>query len=190
MRLLIIINTTNIGGTEHATLRFIKLLMKRDDIRVTVMSPRPKGIGAVLFREIGFEVIGLPHCGPYGILSNFLLTRRIWTLNPDCIWVVGTSVSSILSTLLSFAKIKVLSIHYHHTGIHGSMFWQLFYVLISRIFDVITYPSNFIRNEAMTFAHYISKQSFVLRNPLINIIMKARAMTKVRVIYISEMLVS
>jgi glycosyltransferase involved in cell wall biosynthesis len=49
------------------------------------------------------------------------------------------------------------------------MVWKLFYLLTTRIFDVMTFPSNFIRNEALEFSRDIKGISYVLRNPLIQV---------------------
>ena len=44
---------------------------------------------------------------------------------------------------------KILALHFHHQGVKPAWQWQLIYWLASKRFDEITYPSEFIRGEAI-----------------------------------------
>jgi glycosyltransferase involved in cell wall biosynthesis len=168
MRIVVIIQCLNLGGMEQATARFIALLKSSGNYDVTVLSPHPEGKGGAIFRKIGCQVTGLPYIGPFGLFTNLLLLRKIWSLSPDCIWVVGSSLSACISTLLSPAKRKILSLHFHHTGTYSGMIWKSFYNIIVRVFDIVTYPSNFVRDEAIVLFPRIEQCSFILRNPISN----------------------
>jgi glycosyltransferase involved in cell wall biosynthesis len=168
MRIVVIIQCLNLGGMEQATARFIGLLKLSGSDHVTVISPHPEGDGGAIFRKIGCVVTGFPYIGPFGIFTNLILLRKIWSLSPDCIWVVGSSLSACISALLSPAKRKILSLHSHHTGVYSGRIWKIFYHLIVRIFDIITYPSNIVRDEAINLLPRIEQCSFILRNPIIN----------------------
>jgi len=61
---------------------------------------------------------------------------------------------------------RVLAQHFHHTGVMASWKWRLVYRLAAARFGAITFPSEFIRREAVALYPSIGQRSHVIRLPL------------------------
>lgn len=168
MRVLNIIPNTNLAGTEQASLRFMTGLLK-DGYSFRVLSLNKAGMMKEIFESHGIVTYDMNYRGKGGWKSYNTLKKKldniITSFKPDLI--IQTSHNLLTTIALSSYEIpKVLAVHFHHTGIKSSWQWKWIYRLCNRQFERITFPSDFIREEAILLAPFIDKKSHTIRNPL------------------------
>jgi glycosyltransferase involved in cell wall biosynthesis len=84
----------------------------------------------------------------------------------DALYMVGPTLSGVLALSRRRSVRRVLAVHFHHTGVKPAWTWRGLYRLITARFDAVTFPSNFIRDEAIALWPALGPISHTVRNPL------------------------
>lgn len=165
MHILNIIQCTNLGGMEQASLRLMKGLQQRGH-SLRVLSLNPIGKLGPLLTEADILNEGIAYCGRGGWRSFRNLLRKLDNNQTDALIMTGHNLMA-MSALSNIAKDhRLLAIHYHHNGVKPDWQWRLIYEVARRKFNAITFPSDFIREEAIKICPKIEKISYTIRNPL------------------------
>ena len=165
MRLLNLIQCTNLGGTERASFGLMQELKKRGH-EVEVLSLNPLGDFAPILASAGIPATGLPYCGRGGWKSVGLLRRELQQRAPDALIMTGHNLLASVALGNMCRGHRVLAIHFHHAGVKPSWQWRLIYRVACARFDAITFPSNFVRNEAEALYPNISSRAHTVRYPV------------------------
>src|SRR5690349_15618805 len=132
-RILHIMQSSHLGGTEHAALRVMKDL-RNAGAHFAVTSPRaagqswPKVLGfdtdAKAFACRGSGLLEKFHLGQFRRLRQHVLQEA---QTCDAVWISGSSASSLLASRGS-QRPRVMSHHYHHFENRWSWIrWKTFY---------------------------------------------------------------
>lgn len=163
--ILHVLQSTNLGGMEQATLRTLAGLAEQG-FRFRLATPRPFGPGADAFRRFDAELRDFPYRGRFGWRDFPAFRRHVHAIAQGCshAWVMGTCAAS-LRAIGGLALPKVLSHHYHHFEDRFSWLrWRAFYELTCRGLDAITYPTAFTRDEAVRIAPWLARKAAVVPN--------------------------
>ena len=168
MRILNILQCTNLGGMEQASLRLMDGLQARSH-RCRVISLNPIAALGPLLEQKGIPAIGLTYRGPAGMLSLPAFKRCLesYRSETDALMMTGHNLMAMLA-LGSFCRgRRVLAMHFHHRGVKSDRAWRLIYRLAEKQFQAITYPSDFIRLEAEAIYPSIAKITHTVRLPIV-----------------------
>jgi glycosyltransferase involved in cell wall biosynthesis len=102
-------------------------------------------------------------------IYNFLvcvLSIRTKIKESDKIILTGLSLVSLLAVPKSRKRDTVLAIHYHHEGVKSKITFQFLYWLANKKAGLITFPSNYIANEAFSICPSIEAKTLIVPNPL------------------------
>lgn len=165
MKILILIQCTNLGGMEQSTLLFIRELI-RIGYQVEVISLNEVGdIGPALEKE-GVTVRGIPYRGKFGWRSYPAVRRALCESDSDYLVMVGHNMMAMLAMGRLWEGKRVLSLHFHHRGVMPSWAWGIIYIVAAIKFRSIIYPSKFIHQEALKIAPWIRARSNVISFPI------------------------
>jgi len=165
VKILILIQCTNLGGMEQSTLLFIRELLKIG-YEVEVLSLNTVGdIGPALEKE-GVAVRGLHYRGRFGWRSFLSVRRALRESNADHLVMVGHNMMAMLAMGRLWEGKRVLSLHFHHQGVMPAWAWGIIYVMAAIKFKAIIYPSRFIHQEALKIAPWIRARSNVISFPI------------------------
>lgn len=144
MKILTIIQCSNLGGMEKVTLESLTTL-KNAGHEVELFSLQPVGPLKPLAEERGIPLDGTQHYrfGGFGNIGE--LRKLIRQHKPDRVWVVGHNMGALLAAR-SVGHAACMSIHYHHCE-RPMLFWRLFYGLAKRLAQRIHFVSHFIFSE-------------------------------------------
>lgn len=165
MKILNIMQGTNLGGMEKASLRLMIGLKERGH-SCEVISLNPVGGLGPLLEMQKIPVKGLPYLGKGGWRSIFLLSRILRTVKADALIMTGHHLLSMLALRDLCRGRRLLAIHFHHTGVKPSWQWRIIYHVACSRFQAVTYPSDFVRTEAEFLYPKVKLISHTLRNPL------------------------
>lgn len=162
-KILKILQCTNLGGMEQSVYR---ILPRLDDcgLQFSIVTPRKFGEGEKYLKLLDPDALDNNYKGKFGYKSQAAFKDKVSFKSKDCdrAWVTGTDVAS-LRAIKDLAIPKLLGHHYHHFEGSGSWLkWKIFYESLCRQFDWITYPSDYVRNEAIYIAPWIKKRSSVV----------------------------
>jgi len=147
MKILNLIQCANLGGMEQASLRLMRGLQARGH-ELQLLSLNPIGKLGPLLEEAGIPHEGMPYAGRGGWRILPRLRRKLHESKADAMIMTGHHLLAMLA-LGNFAKgRRILSIHFHHAGVKPDWQWRLIYRLACTRFQAITFPSDFIRQEA------------------------------------------
>ncbi len=165
MRILNIIQCTNLGGMEQASLRLMQALKKRGH-ELRLISLNPVGRLGPLLEAEAIPVRGLDYSGR-GTLRSFLHLRAIISAeNADAIIMTGHNFVASLALGTACRGRRVLAMHFHHQGVMPAWRWRLLYGVAIRRFNTISFPSDFVRREAEAIYPAVATISETIRNPL------------------------
>ncbi|NJL07918.1 MAG: glycosyltransferase [Methylacidiphilales bacterium] len=165
MRILNLMQCTNLGGMEQASLRLMSALMRRGH-RCQVLSLNPIGRLGPLLAEAGIDAEGIEYRGKGGWRSIIDLRRRLRAIEADAMIMTGHNLLASLA-LVDFCRgHRILAIHHYHRGVKPNWQWRLIYQVARRRFDAITFPSEFVRREAEAITPEIRAIAHTVRNPL------------------------
>ena len=150
---------------EQASLRLMCGLKERGN-NIQLLSLNPMGQLSPLLEQAGIPHEGLPYLGKGGWRSYGLLRKKLKTIHADGMIMTGHHLLAPLALGDSFKGHRVLAIHYHHTGVKSSWQWRLIYRIACRHFNAITFPCDFIRNEAEKIFPPVAHLAHTIRNPL------------------------
>jgi len=165
MKILNLIQCTNLGGMEQATLRLMTGLQEAGhDGRL--LSLNPLGTLAPLLAEAGIPARGLPYLGAGGWRSFPALKRTLRQSEADALIMTGHNLLAMLALGEVARSRRLLAVHFHHAGVKPACLWRLIYRLACRRFQAIVFPSDFVRQEAEAIYPEVSRLSLTIRNPI------------------------
>lgn len=147
MHILNIIQCANLGGMEQSTLALLTRLQARGHT-TELLSLNPLGAMGRLLAENGIPAEGLPYLGRGGWRSVLQFKHRLAAKRADALIMTGHNLLAMEALGDLCARRRVLSIHFHHTGVKPRWQWRLIYRSALRHFFAIMFPSDFIRREA------------------------------------------
>ncbi len=165
MKILNLIQCTNLGGMEQASLRLMRGLMECGN-RLELLSLNPVGRLGPLLEEAGIPHEGLPYLGKGGWRSYAILKQKIKKIQADGMIMTGHHLLGSLALGDCCKGRRVLAIHYHHTGVKSQWEWRLIYRIACHRFNAITFPCDFIRKEAEAIYPPVARLAHTVRNPL------------------------
>ena len=165
MRILNVMQCTNLGGMEQASLRLM-IGLKKLGHSCHVLSLNPLGALKPLLEINGISADGLEYSGKGGWRSIGRFRKKLKTYKSDALIMTGHNLLAMQAIGGLETGRKILALHFHHQGVKPAWQWQLIYWLASKRFDEITYPSEFIRGEAIDLYPALRNMSRVVRNPL------------------------
>ena len=165
MRILNVMQCTNLGGMEQASLRLMAGL-SRSGHSCSVLSLNPVGALGPLLQQNGIAAQGINYRGKGGWLSIGELRKKLRSYEADALIMTGHNLLAMSVLGQVETKKRLLAMHFHHTGVKPQWQWKLIYRAACRKFDCITYPSDFIRREAITLYPAVERMSATVRNPL------------------------
>lgn len=165
MKILILIQCTNLGGMEQSTLLFINELAQLD-INVEVISLNEIGEIGHSLKKVCSSVRGIPYLGKFGWRSFFKVRKALRSSDADYLLMVGHNLMGMLALGGRWSGRRVLSMHFHHRGVMSSWAWRIVYFLAAIQFKAIIFPSHFINNEAVEIAPWIGSLTNVISFPI------------------------
>jgi glycosyltransferase involved in cell wall biosynthesis len=165
MKILNIMQCTNLGGMEQASLRLMAGLQHRGHT-CRVLSLNPLGALAPLLVGQGIAAQGLPYAGKGGWRSFPALRRALRGAQADALVMTGHNLLAMLALGGVARSQRVLAMHFHHTGVKPAWQWRLIYRLACRRFQAVTFPSDFVRKEAEALYPALASISQTVRNPI------------------------
>lgn len=165
-QVLNIMQCTNLGGMERSSLLQMRGLQSRGH-EVRVLSLNPVGRLGPLLKEAGIASEGLEYRGRGGWRSHGALRARLRRVTPDFVVMTGHHFLTTLALRSVPARRKMLAMHYHHHGVKRPWTWRAFYALVANTFDVVTFPSDFVRQEAENLFPPLKRLSRTVRNPIL-----------------------
>lgn len=165
MRILNLIQCANLGGMEQASLRLMRGLKDRGE-DLHLLSLNPIGKLGPLLEEAKIPHEGLPYLGKGGWRSYGLLKRRLKEIKADGLIMTGHNLLAMTALGDICRGHRVLGINFHHAGVKSKWQWQLIYRLACRHFDAITFPCDFIRQEAEAIYPPVARLGHTVRYPL------------------------
>ena len=150
---------------EQASLRLMEALQLRGH-DLSVVSLHALGSLSPALQARGIPARGLG----YGQLPLWLLIwrlrRQLHIQSPDALLLTGHSLPVLLAIALTRPIPRVLAIHFHHTGVKPPWFWRLYYGVARHLVSAVTFPSDFVRREALQLCPALSRKAHTLRNPI------------------------
>ncbi len=158
MKILILIQCTNLGGMEQCMLLLIDEF-KKMNVESEVVSIVPVGGLRKLLDERGVPVTGGSYQGPGGFLSLFEMRRILKSKAADGLLMIGHNLMAEIALGTLYRDRSALALHYHHQGVKSPMVWRLIYRLAVRSFNKILFVSEYIMKEAFEIAPFIREKS-------------------------------
>jgi glycosyltransferase involved in cell wall biosynthesis len=165
MQVLNLIQCTELGGMEQASLRIMTGLQARGH-RCEVVSTNPVGRLGPLLEKHDIPAEGVPFRGRAGWRSHLRLRAAVRRHPADAVMMTGPSMTGILALPARRRDRQILAVHYHHTGVKNPWSWRAVYALALTRFRAIVFPSDFIRREAEALWTSVGRVAHTIRNPL------------------------
>lgn len=165
MKIINIMQGTNLGGMEQAALRLMIGLQERGH-SCEVISLNPFGGLGPLLEQQGISATGLAYQGKGGWRSFPTLWRTLRAVEADALIMTGHHLLAMLALGNLCRGKRLLAIHFHHAGVKPLWQWRLIYRVACRRFQAITFPSDFVRDEAEALYPPLKSLSHLVRNPL------------------------
>jgi glycosyltransferase involved in cell wall biosynthesis len=164
MKLLNIIQCTNLAGMERASLRLMQSMGKKGH-EFELVSLHPLGGLAGELEAAGIPAIGLRYGGPMGISVIPQLVKLFRTRRWDGVVMTGPHLCAMVAMRLAGRRGAFLAVHFHHRGVKSDGAWRLIYRLALSCFKWITFPSDFVREEACENLPAVRGRSMTIRYP-------------------------
>lgn len=167
MRILNIIQCTNLAGMEQASLRLMQALQRLGH-PCKLLSLNPIGELGGLLEKSGIAAVGLNYRGPAGLWSWRSYRRALADEagRTDAFLMTGHNLMAMIGLGRFCRGRRVLAQHFHHTGVKSGLVWKLIYAVANRRFDAITFPCDFIRQEAEQLFPPIMAKAHTIRCPV------------------------
>jgi glycosyltransferase involved in cell wall biosynthesis len=166
MRILNLIQCTELGGMEQSSLRIMAGLQARGH-QFVVVSTNPVGRLGPLLADHHIPVEGVPFRGWAGWRSHLQLRAAVRRQPADAVLMTGPTLTGVLSLSRAGRSRHVLNVQYHHTGENPSWMWRGLYKLALSRFSAIAFVSDFIRAEAESLCPGVRQVAHTVRNPII-----------------------
>ena len=164
MKILILIQCTNLGGMEQAALELARELQKQGH-QLEFLSLTPVGDLGPVLESAGIPVSGIEYQGAFGWKSFFPLKKKLKGVEADALIMFGHNLMGMLALGGFCENRRILTLHFHHQGVMHPLLWKLLYAIAGRRFAKIVFPSAFIRDEAIALSPWIQQRSQILRYP-------------------------
>lgn len=164
MNVLNLMQCANLGGMEQASLRLMKAMAPLG-IQSELLSLHPVGDLSFLLDAAGIVHHGLNYCGPAGIGIIPQLVTRLRTSKADQFVMTGPHFAAMCAMKLAGVKGAFLAVHFHHTGVKSPVAWRTIYKLALDRFRWVTFPSDFVRDEALALYPPLQNSSMTIRYP-------------------------
>lgn len=165
MKLINLIQCTELGGTERASLQMMTGL-RRLGHSCSLISLNPLGRLRPVLQEHNIPAVGLPYRGPGGLFSLPRLHARLQQECCDGLIMTGHNFLA-MTALGDLGKgHRILAVHHHHQGEKPDWQWRLIYRRVDKTFNAVTFPSDFIRKEAAAIYPPIAPKCHTIRNPI------------------------
>ena len=149
---------------EQASLRLMQSL-EPHDYEFSVISLHPLGGLEPLLDAADIPAKGLNYGGPAGISIIPQLMRELRENADSDIIMTGPHLAAMAAMKLAGRKGSFLAVHFHHEGVKSKRSWRAIYKLALDRFRWITFPSNFVRDEACLILPEVRERSKVIRYP-------------------------
>jgi glycosyltransferase involved in cell wall biosynthesis len=164
MKILILIQCTNLGGMEQAALELAKELRGRGH-EPEFLSLTPVGDLGPVLESLGIPVSGIEYRGAFGWKSFLPLKKKLHAINADALIMFGHNLMGMLALGDFCRDRRLLTLHFHHQGVMHPLLWKLLYAIAGWRFSKVVFPSAFIRDEAIALSPWIRKRSLIVRYP-------------------------
>jgi glycosyltransferase involved in cell wall biosynthesis len=164
MKVLNIIQCANLGGMEQASLRLMKA-MQPLGIQSQLLSLHPVGGLGPLLDDAGIRHSGMSYWGPAGIGLVPPLTAKLRKSQANQFVMTGPHLAAMAAMKLAGVAGAYLAVHFHHTGVKSPTAWRAIYRLALDRFRWVTFPSDFVREEAMALYPPLRDRSLTIRYP-------------------------
>jgi len=165
MKILVVIQCTNLGGMEQCALLFMAELQRLGFECELISLNRFGGLKAIMDAR-GIPSRDLPYRG-YGGWRSFWQTRRmIRSTQADGMIMFGHNLMAMAALDGRLKHRNVLSMHFHHSGVKPDWAWRLIYRLAANRFRAIVYASHFICDEATDIVPVLKDISRVISFPI------------------------
>ena len=144
MKILCIIQCSNLGGMEQAQLKSL-MILKEQGHEVSLFSLQPVGALKNLTDAAGISLVGTNRYRLMGLANIAEMLRIIQQIKPDRLWLSGHNFATLIAARMSSVP-TFLSIHYHHSE-RSFVFWRLFYGLAKLCTRNIHFVSQYIFDE-------------------------------------------
>lgn len=164
MKILILIQCTNLGGMEQAALELAKEF-QREGHEPEFLSLTPVGNLGPVLDSLGIPVSGIEYKGAFGWKSFLPLKRRLNKIKADALIMFGHNLMGIIALGAFCRNHRVLTLHFHHQGVMHPFLWKALYAFAKFRFAKFVFPSAFIRDEAIALSPWIRQRSLIVRYP-------------------------
>lgn len=166
MRISNIMQCTDLGGMERASLRLMQALVARGHA-LEVISLNPTGALGPLLARAGIPTVGLTYRNALDWRTATALRRVLRERAPDALLMTGHNLLAMLALPPNIPRgRRLLAQHFHHTDVKPAWQWRLIYGLALRRFGAITFPSDFVRHEAEALCPGLIGRANTVPNPL------------------------
>lgn len=166
MNIAFLMMTTELAGTERATIETIRALRDRGH-SCTVYSLKRFGALKPILDEEGIPNEEMASRGFKGWKTFFTLRRYLNGIHPDAVILNGHDIDAALAVIsVRHIRKKILVIHQHHLGKKDSWFWRLCYRVSVNRFHALVFCSRFLRHEAIALYPAVSDSGYVIHNPV------------------------
>jgi glycosyltransferase involved in cell wall biosynthesis len=164
MKVLNLIQCANLGGMEQASFRLMKA-MKPLGVESKLLSLHPVGDLAPLLSDAHIPHEGLKYWGPAGIGIIPALISKLRNSDADRFVMTGPHFAAMGAMRLAGVTGAYLAVHFHHTGVKSPAIWRSIYKLALDRFAWVTFPSDFVRAEALAICPALEDRSLTIRYP-------------------------
>ncbi|QRG82648.1 glycosyltransferase family 4 protein [Vibrio diabolicus] len=144
MKILCIIQCSNLGGMEQSKLNSLKIL-KEQGHEVCFYSLNPVGQLSKLLEKYNIPIFGTTKYKAMGLGNILEIVKFINNYRPDRIWLSGHNFGSLIASRICNVP-TYLSIHFHHAD-RSFLLWRLFYFLTDLFSVKVHFVSDFIYSE-------------------------------------------
>jgi glycosyltransferase involved in cell wall biosynthesis len=166
VRILNIIQCSNLGGMEQASLRLMQALQRRGHA-LSLISIHPLGALGPQLQASAIPALGLSYGQEPPWRWLWHLRQELRRQHPDALLLTGHSLPALLAIAGVCRRRRLLAIHFHHTGVKPRWFWRLYYALAHRMVNAVTFPSDFVRQEAVRIYPPLARKAHTVRNPIV-----------------------
>lgn len=165
MKVVILIQCTNLGGMEHNMLLLLDEL-KKMNVESEVVSIVPVGALGKKLEQRKIPVSGGTYHGPGGFLSLLALHRILKSRKADALLMIGHNLMGEIAVSNLWRGSRALALHYHHVGVKSRLVWNLIYGIACVQFRTIGFVSHYILKEAVSVAPFIKGKSKMISTPV------------------------
>ncbi|NJR43848.1 MAG: glycosyltransferase, partial [Akkermansiaceae bacterium] len=164
MKILNIIQCTNLGGMERASVRLMKSMQERG-CDFSLLSLHPLGALKGDLDRANIPSVGLNYWRTRGIGVIRQIANQLRKERDAEIIMTGPHLAAMLGMKLARRRGKFLAVHYHHQGVKSPAVWRFLYRVALDRFDWVTFPSDFVRDEACALYPPLAARSLTIRYP-------------------------